>query len=164
MKKSKIIISSIMACSVVLSGNALAATAHAQSKVTHLDTNKPYYQYEGNLSSNPKTILDKKFINALNNDNISLNGYMVNKNRVRNVLPDKSTKVYDFVINKRANKVTSISWMPDKKIVNKKEVIDTYIAQLKFVNYEKFKNAYTTYHFKTKMGTKVDISFKGNNQ
>ncbi len=88
-KTTKAVVGSMLAVGTVFGIGASVETP--QSNEAHAAT-QPYYNYQGYTSSQSNFILDKNFINALKNDNLTINGYKITENSKNS---DKTIKKYD---------------------------------------------------------------------
>lgn len=83
--------------SVDANGQTTYSKKVTKSTVKNINQNSAYYYYNGYFKPNSKLLLDKDFIKAVLNDNVSFNGFELSKKRMLDgSRADKVVKVKDI--------------------------------------------------------------------
>ncbi|MCE4957392.1 immunodominant staphylococcal antigen IsaB family protein [Macrococcoides caseolyticum] len=125
-----------------------------------LDKSKPYYYYNGYFADNSQDILSKTFVQAVNNDNVMIDGYMKNKNISDKAIGGAAFYSHDTLINKSDSKtITGLTLkIGDKKIPS--SAFNKAYKDLKRVKTIQSKDGTeVTNTYKTKANTKVQAHF-----
>ncbi|WP_219850874.1 immunodominant staphylococcal antigen IsaB family protein [Staphylococcus warneri] len=86
---------------------------------------QPYYNYHGYTSSQSDFILDKNFINAIKNDNFTINGYKITENSKGN--DNDTIEKFDqqFYLPSKG-KADGVWFQLKPGVVSKSELVKTY--------------------------------------
>lgn len=118
-KMSKIMLS----CGLVFS-TAIGAVAIDSHQPQTQASETPYYNYTGYTSADSNFILDQDFINAIKYDNLTINGYKIDKGSSNT---GETVDIYDQSFHKVGkNKADSVTFALDGKTVSKGDLLTVY--------------------------------------
>lgn len=173
-KYLKLLSASAMSAALVLSTQAtpldakenVTKSAATQTKVEtnttgeKLDKSKPYYYYNGYFGPNGKVVLTKQFRDAVNNNNVMIDGYMHSKKMPKKPYGGAAFYTHDSLINKAdKNTIIGISLFPSKKLVSAK-AFQTAYKNFKLVKTVKSNTGKeVTKIYQTKAGTQIQAYF-----
>lgn len=131
-KKMRMISATGLATALSFSAVGFNDTASAKTKIVEttkvptnktsrsLDKTQPYYYYNGYFAYSGKTVLNKAFKDAVNHDNLMIDGYMVNKKRLPQIHSAAGFYSHDNLIDKYdKNTITAITLTPQNKLISK---------------------------------------------
>ncbi|ULG72237.1 immunodominant staphylococcal antigen IsaB family protein [Macrococcus brunensis] len=113
-----------LSATILLSGLSIASSAPAEAVTTSsqsVNQTIPYYTYNGYFRNNSKTLINKQFVLALKNDNVKINGYMINKKRPKTEVKTQIKYRYDIMMDVYKNKVVGIHLLADEKAITLKQ-------------------------------------------
>ncbi|TDL95260.1 hypothetical protein ERX27_08890 [Macrococcus brunensis] len=148
-------------------GTSDVAQAQTTTKVPtnttarQLDKTKPYYYYNGYFFYSGKTVLNQQFKDAVNHDNVMIDGYMVNKKRLTQAHSAAGFYSHDNLIDKfDKNTIVAITLTPKTKSISKQTFEKAY-QSFKLVRQTTSNNKTSvTNLYKTKAGTYFTAYFE----
>lgn len=116
----------VLSASIVFTGLTFNIAA-ADTYMAHAATT-PYYTYNGYVGYNSKFVTEKVFINALKNNNITMNNVKVDAKiqSFKSGSPLMYKKIYDQEIEYINKKPVSVTFMINNKNLKVSEVKKTY--------------------------------------
>lgn len=114
-----------LASSIVFSSAVGLSLVNSDSTHTQAEAAEtPYYNYTGYTSASSNFVLDQDFINSIQYDNLTINGYKITSNSANG---GKEVNAYDQTFYKTSdNKADSVNFKLDGKTVSKEDLLKTY--------------------------------------
>ncbi|WJP98063.1 immunodominant staphylococcal antigen IsaB family protein [Macrococcus bovicus] len=109
-----------LSATLLLSGLTIVSSEPAAAVTTaspSVNPSIPYYIYNGYFKNNSQTLINPQFVRALKNDNVKINGYMINKKRPKTEQNTQIKYRYDIMMNLYQNKVVAIHLLADEKAI-----------------------------------------------